>query len=270
MWWPDRTHWRVGLSMHSLVRLQAGAPAGRRLLGGDRTVLDPEEGSAPWQGGVSALRRLLAAAGSGAPPEVHVTLSGAFARWELLPWNPAIGSEVERAAYARLCFEKSYGGLTRDWTLRQVDARPGAPTLACAIDSALVDALQRTCTEAGARLRSVAPYFSAAAQRWRGRLPGRAGWFGTMDDDAVVLAAWQGGAWRGVHVRRQVADPADALPGMLEQLATGLDLDAAALPLFLASSGAPVAVRWPVVPVWLAPDLKPAQPVEGVRLALGL
>ena len=148
----------VGLSPERL-RLQR--------VGGGRAAADagvpdwPVEpvGAEPWRGAVDALARALTEAGGAG---VCVRLSGQFVRWLLLAPSEDLVGDAQWQAYARIEMQAIHGERTGDWALRVGEPRPGEPVPACAIDQALVEAVQATCAAAGSRLLSLEPAFCVA------------------------------------------------------------------------------------------------------------
>lgn len=214
--WPDRLRVMLAPSGIRLVR-EGGWPKRRRI---DRAVLpcSRSEG-ALWQGGVATLQAALAEPRwQGAP--LMLLLSDRLLRYQLMPWQAELGSLAERQAYAHFHFRQVYGPLVDDWEIRVDDPLPGTPMLACAIDRALVTALDMLAREAGTRIAGIEPGFAAVFNRMRPILA-------AAPDDTVVLALaepeslcfalFAGERWLLLRQRSWAGDPAEALRRALAQ-----------------------------------------------------
>lgn len=264
MWSPETL--RVGLSAQRLVLADAGGWM-RKAGAGERIDCAPLSGSAPWQPAVSALAQKLAGR-KGRRPALHVVLSGRFARWQLLPWRAGLTRPQELAAYAQLRFRETYGKAAEGWRVQAAPQPPGRCVPACAVDAALVEALQAAAGAAHARLVSVTPYYAAAFDRWRGRLKGGPAWFGVAEDDCLTLGLVRGDDWLGLRAQRLDGDWREALPGLMAQIGIAAGVDAAALPLHLAGECEAPAPEGAPPFSWFAPPAAEAPP--GSRLALGV
>ena len=178
------------------------------------------------------------------------------------------------------------GGGPEDISLRSIseDASPVVRLVnstlydalkAGAIDEALVAALQELEAIGDARVARIAPYFSAAFDRWCARLGRQTAWFGAAEPGSFTLGLLHKGAWRGLRSMRH-PDAADGgwrgvLPAMQAQiaLASGLALPQDT-PVFLAGCGAVPGRRDAPGLVWLAPEGR-NEPAQGLaRMAWGI
>jgi hypothetical protein len=146
----------------------------------------------PWRGAVDALGGWLATR-AGKRLQLRVVLSGRFVRWQLLPWRTELSGRSETQAYAGVRFRETFGKVSESWEILPVAMPPGKTAPACAVDKALITALESVCKEHGARLQVVTPYFASAFDTWRAQLPGDVAWFGTVEVDSCTLGLLQGG-----------------------------------------------------------------------------
>jgi len=232
-----------------------------------------------WRDAVDALVPCLAEAAEGKKRNVRVHLGGRLVRWQLLPWRPELHSHSEHAAFAAARFREVFGSAAEGWQLHAAKVPPGQATPAAAIDKELLAALQSGIAAAApaVQLQSVAPYFSAAFDRWRHRLPRAACWFVTVEDDCISYGLLLHRQWQCLHSQRRQGDWRQQLPLWLTQAALAIDAaprDPLALPICIAGDmpNPPAAVpgaAWNFQ--WLA-----RRPVRGLtaqsgqRLALGV
>lgn len=205
------------------------APSGIRLVreggwpkrrGIDRAVLpcSRSEG-ALWQGGVATLQAALAEPRwQGAP--LMLLLSDRLLRYQLLPWQAELGSLSERQGYARFHFRQVYGPLVDEWEIRVDDPLPGTPMLACAIDRALLEALEMLAKDAGTRIAVIEPGFAAVFNRMRRTLamaPGGTVVLALAEPESLCFALFTGERWLLLRQRSWAGDPAEALRRALAQ-----------------------------------------------------
>lgn len=268
MWSPSGPVWRVGLSPRRLVRARRVGTWPAAGLTCDRIDCEPLDGAAPWQAAVTALTDLLAREQARAPV-IQGVLSGAFVRWQLIPWQSALTRQDEIAGYARACFAETYGAAVDTWTLRHPLQPPGRPMAACAVDTELLAALQVACAQAGARLDLVTPYFASAADHWRKAIRRGTSWLGLLEEDCVSLGLLREGEWLALHTRRVQGDGIDHLPGMMAQLSISAGLSGVRPVLYLAGDSAAPPARAEMPFVWLEPAMKRVRGAAGCRMATG-
>lgn len=254
MWFPEAPVWRIGLGEQRLVRTRHRGAWPRRSAAVDSLEWVPQQGTEPWRGAVSALAQLLGRQTPGArAPRLRVVLSGAFVRWQILAWRPELSRPEEVAAYASLRFTETFGKAARDWDVLYSPQLPGKAVPACAVDAALVQALRTLCTDTGARLELVTPYFAAAVDGGCPALKSGPVWFGTIEPECVTLGLLRKGDWLGLQSQRVADNWRDVVPGMMARVAIAAGLAPASAPLYLTGPG-PAQGRDGALPfVWLAP-----------------
>lgn len=269
MWFADRQHLHVALLERQLVIAR-----GRRSADAvDVIELAPAAAATPaWQPAVDALRDWLAREGQ-KPADLTVRLSTHLVRWQLLPWQDQLARPQERQAYARLRLRATFGAAADGWRVASAPAAPGQAWPACAVDEALIAALQ--ALPGGGRLRSVAPYFASAFDHWRGRLGRGSAWFGAVEPGALTLGLLQQGHWCGLRTLRLGGAGATAwlaqLPALQAQIAVGAGLAAAPeAPLHLAGCVEQPAPAGEHPLVWHAPAGAAAAPSGLARMAWGI
>lgn len=234
MWSPELGHWQAALSERR-VALAYARPWGRPRPAGEgfRPCL-PYEDKPAWCAAVDTLTGWLAQQPARRRP-VQVVLSGRFVRWQLLPWNDALGRPVELQAFAQARMREAFGPVADQWSVRYAMGRPGRALCVAAVDAALIDALRAACDAAGAALQAVAPYFSTAFAHWQRRIDRRGAWFAVHESDHLSLGLVQGGDWLSLSGCRVDAQWRVAMNRLMAQSAILAGVDAAALPVYLVS-----------------------------------
>jgi hypothetical protein len=269
VWSPERPRWHVGMSTHQLVRtLHRGGRPGREIEC-DSVRCQPGAQDAPWQAAVAALGLWLAQART-RPPVVQIILSGGLLRWQLLPWRSELVGPQEVAAYAKLRFAETFGPLADTWQILHAPQPPGCPMPACAVDAALLQALRAVCQGAGARLHTVVPYFSSAADFWRAKLGRGSTWFGLIEPDWISLGLLHQGTWQALRGQRLDGDWRSALPGLMARVTLSAGERSMPARTFLAGACATPDGIHALPFEWLRPSGAAGSGVDARRLALGI
>jgi len=272
VWSPDRPHWHVGLSTHQVVRARRHGLWPGRAIVCDSVDCLPAAQEAPWQAALVALGQWLAALDT-RPPVLRVVLSGSLLRWQLLPWRPELLRAQEMAVYARLRFAETFGPVADTWQVLHAPQAPGRAIPACAVDAALLSALQTLCRSAKVRLDAVVPYFSHAADHWRGTLGKGATWFGLVEPQWLSLGLLHGGAWMALRSQRLDADWPSVLPGLMARMAMSTDGPALPARTCLVGAGVPPAAMTGMAGLpfqWLQPPGPAGVGTDARRMALGI
>ena len=84
-------------------------------------------------------------------------VAGDGVRYRVVPWSEDLAGPMHRQLLAEHCFREAYGDAARGWTVRQYTPRRGEASLACAIDTALLDGLDAAAQARRLKLISVQP-----------------------------------------------------------------------------------------------------------------
>jgi hypothetical protein len=209
----------------------------------------PKPGEAPWQAALAALDGALNESGSRGGAAA-VVLSNHWVRYAVLPWQPSVTSPAEVEQLARLHFERSFGAAAASWTVRTCDRGYGAAHLACAVDTALITALQACLAAHDVRLGTLQPLLMAAYNDARREFSGSTA-FAIVEPGRVCLGLLQQDRWLAVASRRTGADLGEAIE---QELAT-LDTDAVPARLDVLLVGAETS--------WAAPATRAARLLGG-------
>ncbi len=255
MWSLEPGALRVGLAERQVVFARTRPWGTLRAADGAVRACLPVGDQPPWRAAVDTLAAWLGEASARSRP-VRVALSGRFVRWQLLPWNDALAGPAEWQAFARWRLRETYGPLADQWAIQYAVRRPGQAVCACAVDQALIDALQQTCIAAGVPLQSVNPYFSTAFAYWQRKLDRRAAWFVVRESDCLSLALLRSGDFLGIVSSRIDGHWQAALDRMMLQ---------AALPVGMEPTAAPVYLVAPAGTVDSDPGAGPATRTRGLQ-----
>lgn len=104
--------------------------------------------------------------------KLYILISSHFVRMSLLPPLAQALKPQEQHKRVQLHFERIYGGIAKKWEFSSCSLRFQQPTLAAAIDNALLTGLQNMADVNGLNLVSVEPSLMFILNYWRNRLIG--------------------------------------------------------------------------------------------------
>ena len=175
-----------------------------------------------WQTAVEALRDALSHPNIEAA-DATVVVSNHFVRYLLLPWNPAVVTLQEEMAYARARFVHVFGETAQNWVLKVSHARPGAPSVASAIEPAFLQAVVALIAGSPLRMRSLQPSLMAVCNE-RVRLPAVDAWIAIAEAGRLLLGALRAGDWLSLR-SRPLPGHAVGLAQIIEQEALLLGIE---------------------------------------------
>ncbi len=151
----------------------------------------PADGEMPWHQSIRKLEMMLPTF-VGFKPEVNVTLSNQFAQYLLVPWVDEMSDE-EEMVFAQQCFRDIYGDAVDSWSIRVSPGRAGAASLACAVDTRLLDELRGSLDKMGLDIKSIQPYLMSVFNSCRSTLEGRSAWIVLLEPGSLCLAVLRKG-----------------------------------------------------------------------------
>lgn len=205
-------HLSIFLSPGTLVAVRWGGLP-RKIVEKNIYPVAAHDGS-NWEGAILTFAEVL----RNAPcRRVRVTLSCHFTQYQVQPWRDDLVDDAEELAFARLAFGETYGDTVSRWSIRLSDEAPGQSRVAVAVDTDLLGALEQAAQASGARLTSVQPYLSAAANEWRRHFDRASSkWLVLQEENRVCLALIEHGHWQWVRCLRIAADWCERLPEVVE------------------------------------------------------
>lgn len=144
----------------------------------------------------------------------RVIVSSAFARYALVPFSMTLVDGKSSEALAGHVFRHIYGEQAGAWACRVAPAAAGRKRVACALDSALVGAIESAAQSCGVALVAIEPALVAAFNSARRALPGSC-WFAAVEADRLVLGLLIDGQWAHLAAERCPSRSEEALARML-------------------------------------------------------
>jgi len=152
-------------------------------------------------------------------PALSVALSLGYARFFRLPWSEPLLKRGRWAAFAAAQFAAQFasassgsGAAPDSFSFLVEDAPPGAPRLACAIEHALLVALNELARRTNTRLISASPWIAAAINLHARHLPAD-GWFAAIEDGHLALVMLSEGVAREIAIAPWPDETSSRHPG---------------------------------------------------------
>lgn len=190
---------------------------------------------------------------------LRCVVAGDVTRYAVIPWIEAMSSRDLRQRLAEQCFREIYGDDAREWTVCQHTQRYAAATLACAIDTRLLDRLDALARARGLSLVSVQPSLMHAFNQTRRAMEQGQFWFVSIEAHWTTLLLMS--ATEPLLVKR-LPSATVALGGLLDREWFALGIDGEPCPAYVVRSAnvpaLPVPWRDVAAAKWRIIDLSPA------------
>ena len=196
-------------------------------------------GTRSWDGVIAALHSETAQ-WARAKLAVRIVLSNHFVRYALVPKSDGVNGHEEELALARFHFSKVHGEASRSWDIRLSPAQSGGARLACAVDTALIDALRHSfSSDKGPRLASVQPLLMSVFNSGSPFIPDAGAWLIMAEPDRACVALLKGRTWHAVqNVKGRFAD-AEGWISLVERERWRVNLDVVPNLLLIHSAQTP-------------------------------
>ena len=197
-------------------------------------------GSEPgWQ---SALTVLQAALNNPAWKNADATLilSNHFVRFLMLPWSDVALNDAEKLSLLQQRFVEVYGEASATWEMRLNKESFGSPSLACAVETSLLEQLKSVVNASSLRLQSVQPYLMTAFNFCRRDLGNAAAWFVLAEQGVFCIGLLHKGRWQSIRSRLVEKDWFDESMRALEREMLLVDNGGESSKVFLYSPENPV------------------------------
>jgi len=196
-WLADELHISLSPGQVGVVQVRRNPGlkgVNRQVVSRQSLACDSDPQAPVWDGAMLAMDTLLPRYVND-HPNVIVVLSNHFVRYVLVPWSDLISNEEQQLAYARHCFQMTYGVMAATWKLRLSRSTVGASQLASAVDEQLLVACNEMINRHGLRLTSVQPYLMSAFNRFKPKVQRTDAWFALVETGCICLARLQHGRW---------------------------------------------------------------------------
>jgi hypothetical protein len=175
-------------------------------------------------------------AGTRRGARLHVLLSQALANFTVAPWSDALLEPRQAEIYLRGAFEAVLGEQAGRLRVASEDRGYREPRIACGVDAAWIEAVERAAAAKQARIEWLGPWFERAWRRHRSRLERGEAWCVAVERSGYAVASVRQG--RVVDITFQPGDTATAgIARQLQRLSLREGLEAE-LPVWMIEPGA--------------------------------
>lgn len=192
----DRLYIVIGHGQISFCKLKGRIRP--RLLAQRDVAIDASLISAPWEVLCAKIGEVLADPEWQAA-EADIVLSNRLVRHAVIPFNAKLKKYPELEAFARHVLGRIYGAAAGQWELRIHRQGRTAPSIACAVDRALLEYLRQTLAGQKVELRSVTSHLMQVYNHQRRTLQAQPAWMVVPEQGHVQLALLSGNHIAGVH-----------------------------------------------------------------------
>jgi mRNA-degrading endonuclease YafQ of YafQ-DinJ toxin-antitoxin module len=119
----------------------------------------------PWKVALQQLDRQLKALNLPFKTQLSVTLASDLVRYIVLPAHHIAMNASEKLGYAQAAYREIYGAAADSWKISIDDTPPAQPTLACAIDISLYEALDQLAQKYQLTINTIQPYLMTTFNR---------------------------------------------------------------------------------------------------------
>lgn len=219
MLWHDTMH---VLLAPDRVDYRFQSPLGRAASAKGSVACVPDDAAQPWTAACATLGDVIADHMRNRL-RVDVVVSDRLAHYLVLPWRPGIVSRAEWRAYAMHGFAAVYGESAKSWSMRIDIVPPGRESLACALNTGMIEALRTVAATNISRLVAVRPNFVTLFGQRRAAMRGAHLWFGAVEANHVCLGVLRKGRWQALRNEAAPDGWQQALPGMIRRMQSSLD-----------------------------------------------
>lgn len=187
--WIDHTVW-LGRDQIALASAQRWAPS--RAVSRDVQPVDAGHLALTLRQALSALPR------GRLPTAVNMILGSPWVRYQVLPWQHGISTDMEWQNYGRAVMKQHFGGPTESWRIRVSEGAWGTPRLAAAIDNGLFEELTATVKAAKLTQGYFEPALMTVFNRFRKEIPRREFALLLLEGGQATCGFLSNGQWRAV------------------------------------------------------------------------
>jgi len=183
----------------------------------------------PWQSTMRAFERELPMISLRKGTRLSFVLNSQYIRYRIVPWRTQFIAPVAHAAFVEHCFVDAFGEVARQWTFRASRSQYGKASLAAALDSELLESLDRCAASAGLRLVSAQPSLMHAFNHSRSAMQGNPYWFVLSEADRYTYLLMHDGE---PTLLRQARHGDGALETLLEREWNAQGMEAENCPVY--------------------------------------
>jgi hypothetical protein len=160
----------------------------------------------PWLLGIQRLAIQLEALNLPQNTQLSLTLASDLVRYIILPGHEIAMSSDEKLGYALASFREVYGVNADSWKISIDDTAPTKPTLACAIDMSMYEAIVELEQQYKLKLKSIQPYLMTTFNKLFSSIKNANASFVVIEQTRMATLFLQNGEYQQVYVERFTDD----------------------------------------------------------------
>lgn len=204
----------IAISPEHISVLKLGRGFKPAVLAKHDEAVSPDGKPPAWQSAVERLTQVLAQQ-EWQNSDAEIVLSNRLVRYALIPCSAQLKKYPQQEAFARHVLTHTYGAVSGQWELRIQRGKGSAPWLVCAMDQALLEALQHVCASHKLKLSVVSPYLMPVSNRYRKMITEDPAWLVINEPRCSLFALLSGGEL--VAVNSVNHDSINDLPVLLDR-----------------------------------------------------
>lgn len=155
-----------------------------------------------WKNAITQLDTQLETLNLAPNTNMYLTLASDLVRMIVLPGHDIAISHHEKQGYAEAAYREIYGAAVDDWKISVDDTPPAKPTIACAIDQSLFDAIENLAHQYQLSIRSVQPYIMTAFNRLYSSIKKASASFVIIEPTRIATLLLQDGVCQQIQIEK--------------------------------------------------------------------
>lgn len=188
----------VGLGLNEVIAVQFDG-MNKRVTHQQYTRTASLSSELGWRQVLTKLKEMLSSSKQFKKGELQVVLASDFVRYLALPAHESIVRQSEKVDYARAAYREIYGGVAENWHIKCDDAAPNLTSIAVAVDTTLIEALNQMANEHGLQLTSVQPYLMPVFNRVKTQLKTGYLYCAIVESNRILFGSLQNGSWQQIR-----------------------------------------------------------------------
>jgi hypothetical protein len=203
--WPNQHQLLVAIGADQLALILRKGFA-KNIIAKHYESYDKTTADKPWMVGIQQLDKSLESLDLPYNTELSLTLATDLVRYIILPGHEIVMSSNEKVGYAQAAFREIYGAVADSWKISINDIAPTQPTLACAIDGSMYEAITELAQKYKLKLKSVQPYLMTAFNKLFSNIKNANASFIVVEQTRIATIFLERGVCQQVNIEKFTSD----------------------------------------------------------------
>jgi hypothetical protein len=203
--WPKQHQLLVAIGAEQLcLALRTGFA--KKIVAKHHESYEKSASEQSWKLGIQRLDTRLEALDLPHKTQISITLASDLVRYIILPGHEIAMSSDEKLGYAIASFREIYGATADSWKISIDDTAPTQPTLACAIDASMYEAITELAQKYKLKLKSVQPYLMTTFNKLYSSIKNANASFVVIEQTRMAMLFLQNGECQQVYIEKFTND----------------------------------------------------------------